>query len=232
MPPSAPAEWTRNSQSDPWKAFFLLMPAFGLNYGNVIRNCGNRSKAAEHWGELPGKGARMSWSCTQGDVWTGATIPACRQKWDVSVFPKSCSDLPFCDFYPHDALLQYWCFVIACSYYNIPLSAAPLLITPAVQVAGLTRALYFWPGILWSTITSQHKSKVLLGWPCPPPLQPVLGLTTCLTWHCKPDSWAWLRPGDWSSWKLTSWEQGKRRNHISITCSAISYPSSSLPWIE
>lgn len=149
IPASAPAEQARNSPSDPWKAFSLLMPAFGLNCGNLIRHWGSHSRAAQNWSELPGKAARMSWSCTQGDGWVGATIPASRRKWDVSVFLKSCSDLPFCDFYPDDASLQYWCFVSACCHYNTPLPAAPLLTTRAVQVAGLTRAEYFWPGVLW-----------------------------------------------------------------------------------
>lgn len=148
MPPSAPAEWARNSQSDPWKAFFLLMPAFGLIYRNLIRCCRNPSRTSKHWGELPEKTARMSLSCRQGDGWTGATVPASRQKWAVSVFLKSCSDLSFWDFYSDDALLQYWCFVSACCYYNTPFSAGSLLKTPDVQVAGLTRAEYFWPGIL------------------------------------------------------------------------------------
>lgn len=149
IPPSAPAEQVRNSPSDPWKAFSFLMPAFGLNSGNLIRHWGSHSSAAQNWNELPGKAARMNWSCTQGDGWMGATIPASRQKWGVSVLLKSCSDLPFCDFYPDDAFLQYWCFVSACCYYHTPLPAPPLLTARAVQVAGLTRAEYFWPGILW-----------------------------------------------------------------------------------
>lgn len=130
--PLQPLQSGQETQSDPWRAFFLFMPAFGLNYGNLIRHWGNSSSAAKHWGELPRKAARMSWSCTQGDGWTGATIPASRQKWGVSVSLKSCSDLPFCDFYPDDALLPYWWFVSECCYYNTLLSAAPLLITPAV----------------------------------------------------------------------------------------------------
>lgn len=153
MPPSAPAEWARNSQSHPWKAFFLLMPAFGLNYGHLIRHCGNLSRAAKHWGELPEKTVRMSLSCRQGDGWTGAAIPASRQKWGVSVFLKSCSDLPFWHFYPDDALLQHWCFVSACCYYKTPLFAVSLLITPDVQVAGLTRAEYFW--VTWYSLFTQ-----------------------------------------------------------------------------